>query len=136
MATATKKKPAKKSVKKKAARKVVKKAPVPKASAKPSKPSKNGAAVKSAGATKFDPQQPPLVGMEDVDERIPALEEACQKAISNRGRKESASADFADDLESIGDLLEFHEMDCYICSGKKFFIEPGEPHVKMQKVKQ
>jgi hypothetical protein len=135
MATATKKRPAKKSVKKKAARKVVKKAPVPKAKSS-AKPSKNGAAVKSAGSEKFDPQQPPLVGMEDVDERIPALEEACQKAISNRGRKESASADFADDLESIGDLLEFHEMDCYICSGKKFFIEPGEPHVKMQKVKQ
>jgi len=45
--------------------------------------SKNGAAVKSAGADKFAANQPPLTGIEDVDERIPALDEVCQRAQSS-----------------------------------------------------
>jgi hypothetical protein len=133
MATATKKRPAKKSVKKKAARKVVKKAPVPKASAKPGK---NGAAVHSAGPGKFAANQPPLVGMEDVDERVPALDEVCQKVLADKSAYASKAQDISEGLEKVGELLEEHNLDCYIISGKKFAPVAGEPTVKIYKVKQ
>ncbi len=126
MATATKKQRPKQSP-----RPSMKKAPGKKA-----RSSKKGATVKSAGPGKFATGQPPLAGMEDIDERVPALDEVCQRAISDKAAKELAAQDFVEDLEKIGELLDAHNLDCYIVAGKKFFIEPGEAHVKMQKVKQ
>lgn len=113
-------------------RKKVAEAPVAKSNGK----AKTKAGTKSAGSSKFDRSQPVIAGMEDVDERIPALEEMCQRAIANNEAKASAAQDMAEDLEKIGELLKEHDLDCYIVAGKKFFIEPGEPHVKMLKVKQ
>jgi hypothetical protein len=92
--------------------------------------------MSTSGPGKFAAEQPPLAGMEDVDERIPALDEACQRAIANREKAKSAAQEFTEDLEKIGALLNENDLDCYIIVGKKFFIEPGEPHVKMLKVKQ
>jgi hypothetical protein len=107
----------------------------PASAKRPAKPGKNGK-MKAAGPGKFAAEQKPLASMEDVDERIPALDEKCQKAIADRERQRSAAQDFAEDLEEIGELLKEHNLECYIISGKKFVPVPGEPTVKIYKVKQ
>lgn len=126
MATATRTKGAKKT-----ARKIVKKV----AKATP-KPSKNGAAVKSAGPGKFAAEQPPLPAMEDVDERIPALDEVCRQVLADKAKYADVGQSISEGLEKVGDLLKENNLDCYIISGKKFVPVAGEPTVKIYKVKQ
>ncbi len=125
MAVATKKKPSKKTTK----RRVV--------ASRAAKPSKNGKAkAKSAGPGKFDPKQPTLPTMEDVDKRIPELTDECQRCLGFRDKRRSAKVDQEESLDKIGELLKQHDVDQYVVNGEKFFIEPGAPAVKILKVKQ
>lgn len=90
------------------------------------------------GGTKADiaPNQPPIAGMEDTDERIPELEELCQSVLSMEEKRKSLKIDRDEALESIGDLLTKKDLNLYICNGQKFFVEPGSPQVKHKKVNQ
>lgn len=103
----------------------------------PVKASSNGKAkTKSAGPGKFDVKQPPLDGMEDVDERVPALDEECQRYLGFKDAQKTAKVDGDTSAEKIGDLLKEHNLDQYVVNGKKFYIEPGAPAVKCVNVKQ
>jgi len=82
------------------------------------------------------PNQPALPGMEDTDERVPELEEICRKVLADKEKRSSLADSIADDLETIGKLLGENNLDCYIVSGRKFYISPAESHVKITKVKQ
>lgn len=111
--------------------------PVTSARRRPSgnKASTNGkAGIKSAGPGKFDPKQPPLPEMADVDERIPALDDKCQEYLAAVDKKGVASDDMKESLDKVGDLLKKHDLDQYVLNGKKFFIEPGSPSVKCKNV--
>lgn len=100
------------------------------------KPAKGKAKTKSAGPGKFAVQQKPLESMQDVDERIPALDEECQRYFANKDKIRSGREGQEESLDKIGDLLKEHELDCYILNGKKFYIEPSKSTVKVKKVKQ
>jgi len=98
--------------------------------------SNGSASIASAPADKFAPNQKPLDTMEDVDERIPALEEACQRVLADREKKNSLGESVREGLGEIGKLLKEHERECYIVAGKKFVPVAGQPTVKIFKVKQ
>jgi len=101
------------------------------------KPSKNGSAkVKSAGPGKFDTKQPPLPEMADVDERVPELDHECDVYLAADEKRKSSKVDRDESADRIKSLLKENDLDCYVLKGKKFFIEPGEPSVKVVKVKQ
>lgn len=107
---------------------------------KPTKPakssSKNGRArTKPAGAGKFDAKQKPLDAMPDVDERIPALEEECQRYFAADDKVRNGRVQREESLEAVGKLLKKHELDCYIKHGRKFFFEPSREEVRVKKVK-
>lgn len=92
--------------------------------------------VKGAGPGKFAPNQPPLEAMKDVDERIPALDEECQRYFANKDKQIAGREGMEESLDKVGELLKENNLDCYILNGKKFYIEPGSPSVKCVKVKQ
>jgi len=128
MATKTKKRPAKKASKKSGP---------PRRRPVAQKPSTNGKAKsKSAGTAKFDPKQKPLDSMEDVDEKIPELDDECQRYLAACDTHEGASEDMKSSLDKIGDLIKKHELDLYKHSGRRFFWEPGSPQVKCKKLNQ
>lgn len=92
---------------------------------------------KTAGAkADFAPNQPPIKGLEDTDERIPELEDLCQSVLAMEEKRKSLKLDRDEALESIGDLLSERDLNLYICNGQKFFVEPGSPTVKHKKVNQ
>lgn len=97
---------------------------------------KGKAKTKAAGPGKFDVSQKPLDTMQDVDERVPALDEECQKYFANKDKILSGREGQEESLDKIGDLLKEHNLDCYILNGKKFYIEPSKSTVKVKKVKQ
>jgi hypothetical protein len=104
---------------------------------KPSKkPSRNGAAVKSAGTNRFAANQPLVPGLDDVDERVPALDKLCQQVLADRDAQMNAKERVAKGLEDVGKLLKEYKLECYIINGKKFYEVPGEAHVKIVRVKQ
>lgn len=115
----------------------------------PPLPLPNGAKKKAAKKTpraktgavagqseKFAPNQPPIGGLEDTDERIGELDELCQQVIANSESRRSLKQDTDSALEEIGQLLDEHDLDCYIMQGEKFFIEPGVKSVKHKKIQQ
>jgi hypothetical protein len=129
MATDTKKK-GRKSSSGKPRRRVVASRPKPEAS------SNGEAKAKSAGPGKFDPAQKPLDTMEDVDERVPELDEECDRYLAADEKRKSSKVERDETAGRIGDLLKEHNLACYILKGKKFYIEPGTPSVKVTKVKR
>lgn len=130
MATKTKKRPAKKVTKKAAVRRRI----TPRG---PAKASTNGSTRSvPAGAGKFDAKQKPLDVMPDIDEKIPALEDACQRYFAGVDKVQSGKQDVTDAKEEIGDLLKEHDLPCYIKNGRKFFFEPSREEIRVKKVKQ
>ena len=94
-------------------------------------------ATKVAGSTgKFSPDQPPITGMEDTDERVPELEEECQALLAERDKRSSLKISIDERKQNIGKMLHKHDLECYIVAGNKFFIEPGVEAVKVSKVNQ
>lgn len=126
MAATAKRKPAKKKPAKKSARKEVASAPVNGQAAK----------VRKAPSDKFATNQKPLDTMADVDERVPELDEVCQTILSARDKRRSLKDDVDESLGQVKELLEEHNLDCYILHGNKFFVEPSSVIVKIKKVKQ
>lgn len=101
------------------------------------KTAKKAAAIKKAGNNgKFAPDQPPIAGMEDVDERVKELDEECQKMLAARDKRGTLKMEIDDLKQNIGAMLHKHDLDCYIVAGNKFFIEPGVEAVKVAKVNQ
>lgn len=101
------------------------------------KAEKDAATSDQAGQSgNFASNQPPIKGMEDTDERIPELEEACQAALMYDEQKKNAKKSKDEQYEKIGNLLNEHSLKLYILNGKKFYIEPGGPSVKCVNVKQ
>ena len=93
-------------------------------------------ATASNGLDVWNPRQNALDGMEDVDERIPALDELCNADQSDREKRKSLKDGMDARLQDIAAALHEHELDCYIVSGKKYYIEPGVESVKVVKVNQ
>jgi chorismate mutase len=91
---------------------------------------------KVAANREFAKNQPTLPEMEDVDERVDELDEVCQKVLADMAKRSSLADEIADDKEKIEGLLGEHNLDCYIVSGRKFYISPAESRVKIEKVKQ
>lgn len=91
--------------------------------------------TKAAGPGKFDVKQKPIDTMQDVDERVPALDEECQRYFAEKDKTISGREGQAESLDKIGDLLKEHNLDCYILNGKKFFFEASKATVKVKKVK-
>lgn len=85
-------------------------------------------------ADKFAPGQKSLV--EDADERVPEIEEQCQRYFSSRDSILSAKEEGEEALHKVGEMLHEHNLDCYILNGKKFCLEPSRETVKVKKVKQ
>lgn len=105
-----------------------------KARRKAPKASTNG---KAAGqSAKFAPNQPPISGMEDVDERIEVLDEECQRFLSIKDQQRSLKEDEGESRQKIGDLIKEHGLELYKLNGMKFWIEPGTPTVKVTKLNQ
>lgn len=93
--------------------------------------------AKAAGQSeKFATNQPPIKGMEDVDERIPELDDECQRFLSECDKRASAKQTADEHRQKIGELLKEHGLDLYKLNGKKFYIEPGTPQVKVVKLNQ
>lgn len=99
------------------------------------KAAKKKAAV-AANSGKFAPDQPPIKGLEDVDERVKALDDECQAMLAARDKRISLKADIDDRKQKIAELLHEHDLECYIVAGNKFYIEPGVEAVKVAKVNQ
>lgn len=100
-------------------------------------PRKEVARRKSAGQSdKFAANQPPITGLEDVDERIESLDEECQLYLSEADKKKAAKQSADEALQKIGELLKEHGLDLYKLNGQKFYIEPGTPTVKVVKLNQ
>lgn len=130
MATKTKKRPTKRT--KKATRRRITHRRAPAASTN----GKGPARTKTAPPDKFADNQPTLPAMEDTNERIPALDEACQLYFSAHDNIRSNREKSEEALGAVGELLHEHELLCYIKNGKKFYIEPGKEAVKVKKVRQ
>lgn len=97
----------------------------------------NGSVKMAAGTTDDDdPNQPPLPGMEDVNQRIPELTDECQRVLGAADKQKSAKTEKDTALGRVGELLKRHDREHYTVNGKKFYIEPGAPSVKMVNVKQ
>lgn len=77
-----------------------------------------------------------MTGLEDTDERIPDLEEACHGVLAIKEQRKGLKEDLDGKLQTIEELLAQNQMDCYIVAGNKFYVEPGTPHVKVSKVNQ
>ncbi len=84
----------------------------------------------------FAANQPTIPGMEDVDERVPALEELCKTVLADIAARSDLADSIAEGKEKIEKELGEHNLDCYIVSGRKFYISPSESRVKIEKVKQ
>ena len=106
----------------------------------PPKNARNGVTIgntKEAAANRdFAKNQPVIPGMDDVDERVSELDEICERVLADRAKRASLSEEMAENLQKIGELLGEHNLNCYIVKGMKFVPEPGEPTVKIYKVKQ
>jgi hypothetical protein len=126
MATATKKKPAKKSGK--ARRRVV--------ASRAAKPSTNGKAKKAGQSGKFAPNQPAIKGLEDTDERIAALDELCAAYVADDEKRKIAKVDRDTTAGKIMEVIKEKKLDLYIYQGKKFYVEPGAEGLKVVVVKQ
>lgn len=89
---------------------------------------------KRGGTGKFDVNQKTIA--DDVDERVPELDEICQRVLALKAKYKSIGDEIGEDLEEVGKLIKEHNMDYYIISGKKFVPVAGEPTIKIYKVKQ
>lgn len=94
------------------------------------------AAVRKTGGGFAAPDQPPLVGMEDTNERIGVLDQVCQEVLAIKEQRKSLKEDLDEKLQLIEEHLDANGLDCYIVAGNKFYVEPGTPHVKVSKVQQ
>lgn len=111
--------------------------PLPKGTKKAAKktPTAKTGNLKVAGNNgKFAPDQPPIKGLEDVDERVKELDEECQKMLAARDKRVLLKQEIDDQKQNIAQLLHKHDLDCYIVAGNKFFLEPGVEAVKVAKV--
>jgi hypothetical protein len=84
-------------------------------------------------ATKNDPNQPPLPGMEE--ERIAPIERAMKKILDKRKEAKDAKEEADAELAKLPGLLKKHERQNYKCLGRVVVIEPGADIVKIKKVK-
>lgn len=101
--------------------------------------STNGAAKvsrKRAGS-KFAPDQPtlPTPDMKKVDERIKALDDACQQVLSAEAKKLELATELRELNSTIGELLSKHGLGSYIINGEQFFKKPSGERVVHQKLK-
>lgn len=84
----------------------------------------------------FKPGDQALPGMEDMNQRIPQLDDECHRCLGYRDARKIAKVDEDESLGKIGELLKEHGRDYYVVNGNKFFEEPGSPSIKIVKVKQ
>lgn len=105
--------------------------------AKASKPESNGSVkAKKVKGSKFAPEQPPITGMEDVDERIPELDELCERYLAADETRKSKKVERDEAGEEIRKGLDEHDLQLYVHKARKFYTEPGQPSLKVAKVKQ
>lgn len=91
---------------------------------------KKKAAAKVAGQSdKFATDQQALIP--DADERIQELQDECQFCLGERDKKKAAKQAEDESKERIKKLLGKYDLQLYICNGCKFYVEPGEPTVKI-----
>lgn len=90
--------------------------------------------TKAAGQGDYATNQKVLVP--DADERIPELDEACQRFLSEQDKRTAAKQAADEQRQAIGELLKQHDLNLYKMNGKKFYIDPGTPQVKVVKLNQ
>lgn len=82
--------------------------------------------TKKAGQSgKFATNQPAIKGMEDTDERIPALDDECQRYFAAKDKQATAKHDEELAAEKIGKMLHEHKLDLYVLNGKSFTWNPA-----------
>ena len=83
-----------------------------------------------------NPVQPPLPAMEDVDERIPELDEVCDLVLSIEERRRLLKVELDGAYEDIGELIKEHSLEFCVLKGEKFFIKPAGERVTHEKFKR
>lgn len=107
-----------------------------KAPPRPKRAAKKKGAVKASvvnGSAKFDADQKPLNGMEDV--KVPSVETAIKKIVDAQAQRIALKQEIDDQLGRLPGLFKKHELNQYACHGRKVSIEPGADVVKIKRVK-
>lgn len=104
---------------------------------RPTKPAKwEGNGKKAGQSKKFAKEQPTIAGMEDVDERIPELDDACQRHEAAKDKQTIGKSEEREAATEITAGIKEHGLNLYLHQGRKFYIEPGSESLKVVQVKQ